>query len=130
MKYINKNKLFFIAVFCMFITGIGCKKEAGVGGKKIVSGIVYFKNGVTGNNDIAASARVFISYGTSDPSAAADLIIVTGLDGNYKIQGLNKGNYFIKADFTDGAGFKYSHPGFAVNIKNKKGELKLDMILD
>ena len=130
MIYINKNKFLFIAAFCMFITGIGCKKEAGPGGKKAIVGNIYYKNAVSGHNEFAPSARIFVSYGTTDPSAAADLIILADGSGYYKIEGLNQGDYFIKADFTDGVGFKYTTPGFAFNIKNKKRGRKLDMVLE
>ena len=113
---------------CAFI--IACKKDAGPGGKNSIKGIVYFKNGVTGNNDPAALSTVYISYGTSETTSSFNQTILTDNDGNYTFAGLNKGSYFIKAGYTDANGFKYVTQGFGILIKNKKDEIQLNIVLE
>ncbi len=120
--------LFFITT--LLFLSIGCRKEEGLEGKKIVSGVVYFKNGASGNNDPAASATVFIAYGVKEETGSYDQTTTTNSNGEYSIKGLQKGDYFIKASFTDAHGFSYSTPGYAVQINNKRAELKLDINLE
>ena len=119
----------FISLF-LFLIAFACKKEAGVGGKKILSGTVYFKNGANSNNDLARQAKVFITYGTTENNGEVNQTILTDNDGKYTIKGLNKGKYFLNAEYYDEHGFKYSTPGFGVNINNTKQELTLDMVLE
>ena len=109
---------------------IGCKKEEGIIGKKVVTGTVYFKNGVTGTNDPAASAVVYVSCGTTTASGSYDQTTTSDSNGKYIIRGLRKGDYFITAEYTDSHGFEYSTPGYAITIKNKKSELSLDIMLE
>ncbi|TAL60966.1 MAG: carboxypeptidase regulatory-like domain-containing protein [Bacteroidetes bacterium] len=117
----------------LFLAGIlctaGCKKEAGVIGKKIISGVVYYKNGVSGADDPAPSAIVFITYGATEATGSYNQTTTTNSNGEYKIKGLQKGNYFVTAEYTDTHGFKYATYGYAVQINNKKSELKLDIRL-
>ena len=116
----------FIAIlfFC------ACKKTAGPGGKNAISGTVVFKNGVTGNNDVAVLATVSIAYGTNESTTSFNQTVLTDAEGKYIFEGLNKGNYFIKADFTDSHGFKYSTNGSVISIKNKKNKVTADLILE
>lgn len=118
--------LFAVAV----LFSAGCRKEEGLAGKKIVSGVVYFKNGASGSNDPATSATVFITYGATEDTGTYDQTTTTGSSGEYSVKGLQKGDYFIKASFTDPQGFLYSTPGYAVQINNKRTELKLDIVLE
>jgi len=108
----------------------GCKKEEGIIGKKVVTGTVFFKNGVTGTNDPASSAVVYITYGAKENTGSYDQTTTSNSDGKYTVKGLQKGDYFITADFTDSHGFKYTTPGYTFTIKNKKSELQVDILLE
>ncbi len=106
------------------------KKEAGPGGKNTISGTIRFKNGLSGSNDAAPMAWVSIAYGTNEATSTVDQTILTDASGNYKIEGLNKGNYFIKAGYTDANGFSYTNSGVGVRFENKKKTLDVSITLE
>jgi hypothetical protein len=129
MKTLKNNLI--IAVLLLLIAGVtSCKKEAGPTGKKIISGSVTYKDAATGNNETAPYAKIFIAYDTKESTETYDMQILSDATGVYSIKGLNKGDYYITASFTDEHGFTYSTPGYAVELNNKKEELKLDFILE
>jgi len=117
----------------LFISTIffgSCQKEAGILGKKSLSGTVYYKNGATAINEIAPGAVVKIAYGANAATADFDQFIYADVNGQYKIEGLKKGDYFITAEFTDSHGFNYVTAGYLITIKNKKSDLQLDINLE
>lgn len=114
-------------LFAVFMAG--CKKHAGPGGKNTIRGTVVYKNGVTGTNDVAPMATVYIAYATKEPVSDFDQSILTESDGTFKFTGLNKGNYFVKAEYTDVHGFKYVTNGYAITIENKKKEIEVNITL-
>lgn len=123
----------FIIIICFFISFVcvySCKKKAGTGGKNSISGTVLYKNGVTGSDAAAASAKVSIAYGTSESTQSFNQTILTGNDGSYCIEGLNKGKYFITAEFTDKNGFVYSTHGYGIQLENKKKNLEVNIVLE
>lgn len=127
----NTHKKLTLLILLVSITFfIGCKKEEGIIGKKVVTGTVYFKNGVTGTNDPATSALVYVTYGTTAASGSYDQTTTTDSNGKYIIKGLQKGDYFITAEYTDSHGFEYTTHGYVITIKNKKSELLLDIMLE
>jgi hypothetical protein len=121
-----------IFFFLLFITALiaGCKKEEGIVGKKVVTGTVFFKNGVTGTNDPAVSAIVCITYGATESTGTYDQTTTSNSEGIFTVKGLQKGNYYITADYTDIHGFRYTTPGYSITINNKKSELNLDIVLE
>ena len=126
-------KFKIIIAFCSLIlfAFIGCKKkEAGPGGKNSINGTVTFKNGANGNNDAASMAWVSIAYGTNEATSSFDQTILANIDGSFKIEGLQKGSYFIKAGYTDGNGFTYNNAGVGVTFENKKKNLEVNIILE
>jgi len=125
-----KNIYYIICVLILTVFFSACKKEAGPGGKNTISGTVVYKNGVTGNNDAAGMATVRIAYGTSESTENFDQTILTDSDGKFKIEGLNKGKYFIKASYSDGNGFVYSNPGYGITIENKKKTIEVNITLE
>ncbi len=129
MRILEIKKILSLLFVCILLVA-GCKKEAGLEGKKIVSGVVYYQNGVSGTQDPAASAIVFISYGETTSTGSYDQTTTTNSSGEYAVKGLQKGDYFITSEFTDAQGFKYSTPGYAVTINNKKSSLNLDIHLE
>ncbi len=119
-----------IALCFLVVVFVGCKKAAGPGGKNTISGVITFKNGTSGTNDAAPMATVSIAYGTSESTTEFDQTILTDINGNYKIEGLKKGSYFIKAGYTDAHGFNYQHPGGSVVFNNKKKKAELNINLE
>ncbi|MDO9000388.1 MAG: carboxypeptidase-like regulatory domain-containing protein [Bacteroidota bacterium] len=114
-----------------FILIGGCKKKAaGVGGKNSISGTINFKNGTSGNNEAAPLAWVSIAYGTNEATSSFDQTILTDASGSYKIEGLNKGDYFIKAGYTDVNGFSYTNSGVGLTFENKKKNLEVNIVLE
>lgn len=124
------KSIIVLSFFMVFAILSGCKKVAGPGGKNTIEGTITYKNGVTGTNNAAPQAMVYIAYGTTASPSAFDKTIVTGADGSFSFEGLNKGDYFIKAEYTDGNGFKYFTNGVAVTLKNKKNKTKADIVLE
>lgn len=114
----------------MFLLFGACKKEAGPGGKNTIKGTVQFKNGVSGNNDAAPRAEISIAYGSNSSTSSFDQTILADSDGTYKFEALRKGDYFIKATFTDEYGFKYSNAGSIVNFNHRKKEAEVNMVLE
>ncbi len=121
-----------ILLFSFFILAFisACKKEAGPGGKNTISGSVVYKNGVTGNNDPAPMATVHIAYGTNETTSTFDQTILADANGKFSFEGLQKGNYFIKASYTDPHGFAYATAGHGIIFKNKKKNLEVNIILE
>lgn len=124
------SKVIVLSFFVMIALLGGCKKAAGPGGKSLITGSVVFKNGVTGSNDVATTATVSIAYGTNEATSIVDKTLVCDADGKFSFEGLNKGNYFIKAGYTDSHGFNYTTPGYGVTFKNKKKNLEVNIILE
>lgn len=121
--------LFGLFLGCILVIS-GCKKEEGLVGKKVVSGVIYYQNGASGTEEPAASAIVYIWYGETTATGSYDQTTTTNSNGEYTIKGLQKGNYFITAEYSDGNGFSYSTPGYVVDINNKKSALNLDIHLE
>lgn len=109
---------------------MACKKEPGMEGKKVVRGAVLFKNGGSGLNEPAAGAVVYVTFGAAASTGTYDHSTTANAEGNYTIRGLQKGDYFITAEFTDSHGFKYTTPGYVVTIKTKSNDLVLDILLE
>jgi hypothetical protein len=126
-----KTKITLLLFLLVFIFIGSCKKkEAGPGGKNSISGVIRFKNGSTGNNDVAVNAKVSIAYGTNEATSTFDQTILTDANGNYKIDGLNKGSYFMKAGYTDINGFIYNNSGVGIIFENKKKNLEVNITLE
>jgi hypothetical protein len=123
-----KKSIYCAFIFLLMIAS-ACKKEAGIGGKKTISGTVHYLDGATGSMEIANGATVKICYGTKSNNSSYDQMILTDADGKYHIDGLRKGDYFITAEFTDVHGFAYTTAGYGVTVKNKKDNLDLDIEL-
>ncbi|MEW6469915.1 MAG: carboxypeptidase-like regulatory domain-containing protein [Bacteroidota bacterium] len=119
-----------IIILAVFFALCSCKKEAGILGKKKLSGTVYYKNGVSAAYEPAPSAVVKIAYGASAATSSFDQTLLSNADGSYKIEGLKRGDYYVWSEFTDTYGFVYSTPGYLVDINSKKGDLNLDIMLE
>ncbi len=119
------------SIICILVVLVtACKKEAGPGGRNTISGIVLYKNAVSGQNDAASTATVSIAYGSNASTSEFDQVILTDAEGKFSIAGIRKGSYFIKAGYTDSHGFVYNTQGYVVELKNKKSTVEVNMVLE
>jgi hypothetical protein len=122
-----------ISITFLFLFAFVCackKKVAGVGGKNSITGTVLFKNGTSGIQDPAVAAKVSIAYGTNEITTAFDQTVLTDVSGAFKFESLNKGDYFIKAEYLDGNGFSYNNKGVGITFENKKKNLEVNIVLE
>ena len=118
-----------IVFFLLMFVFSACKKKAGIGGKKTIDGIVTYKNGATSTFEKANAAMVHIAYGTKNATSNYNQTIVADDQGAYHFDGLNKGDYFITANYTDANGFKYSSSGYGLTVNNNKDRLTIEFKL-
>lgn len=123
-------KYFLIPLLIIVFSQVSCKKEPGLTGKKVLSGMVQYKNVASGLTEAAPSAIVRVAFDANSPVSQYDLSILADSEGKYAIRGLEKGNYFLTAEFKDSHGFEYSCAGYALEINNKKDELVVDITLE
>lgn len=115
----------------MAITGFSaCKKVAGVGGKNEINGSVMYYNPVTASNSPAPKATVYITYGSNAATSKYNQAILTDDNGKFLIEGLEKGDYYLRAEYKNENGFNYSSPGFGVILKNKKNKIELNFVVE
>lgn len=117
----------FLIVPLTILSLSSCTKDAGFGGKAKISGKVTY------NGDPASGAVVYIAYGTKDATEVFDNSTVADENGNYKIEGLQTGDYFIDAKLTidkDNFNLKLDSPGYGVTVGEKKGEIALDITVE
>ena len=122
-------KIITMMLAISLVSFTSCKKDAGMIGKKEITGTVTYKNGATGTNDAAANALIHIAFGTKDATTTYDQTVASGTDGKYLITGLAKGDYFITAEYTDGNGVYYTTAGYSLTIGDPKAALTLDITL-
>jgi hypothetical protein len=119
----GKIKILMVVIVASFML-LSCAKEASVGGKKEIKGIISYTEGA------AAGAEVFITYGATEASSNYDDVTVADASGNYKFDGLTVGEYYIDAVFVNELGIEFNTPGYLVVIEDKKGSLDVDITLD
>lgn len=123
-----KSALYTVFVFLtLFVSS--CTKEAGIGGKKTITGTVRYYNAAASSWDIAGGATVMICYGTTSQCTSYDQMIVTDANGVYHFDGLNTGEYFIAGEYFDANGFRYTTAGYAIKAEKKKETLTVDIEL-
>ncbi len=87
-----KNIIFFSLLLVIGLLVSSCKKE-GPGGKSTISGIVAHHGAAIPNS------VVYIKYGATDfPGTAVsayDAQVTADASGNYKFEGLRKGDYYL-----------------------------------
>ena len=124
------NVIKLVLSVLLAIAFFSCRKEAGPGGKNTISGTVRFMNGLTGSEDAAPMAKIYIAYGTDQNTSTFDQTILAGNDGTYRIEGLKKGKYFIKAEFTDEHGFLYTGSGYGIEFNHRKKTANADLLTE
>jgi|LakMenE18May11ns_1017448.scaffolds.fasta_scaffold9959661_45 hypothetical protein len=107
-----------------------CKKAAGVGGKNEINGSVMYYNPVTASNNPAPKATIYVTYGSNTSTSQYNQAILTDDNGKFIIEGLEKGDYYLRAEFKDENGFSYSSPGYGIILKNKKNKVELNFTVE
>ncbi len=118
-KSIKTWMMVIVAIFMIQ----ACSKEEGVVKGKEIKGTVMYTDGV------ADGAVVYITYGATESTGEYNASTVANANGAYSIQGLNPGDYFIDAVYTDDNGIEFNTPGYYVEIGSAKGTLDLNIDL-
>lgn len=114
-------KISFILLFISVFAITSCSKEAGFEGTNTIKGSVL-KGGTP-----TAGAIVHIAFGTKDATTTFDATTITDASGAYKFEGLQKGDYFVDADYTTNLNILLSSGGAAVTLGGTKGEVTVDL---
>lgn len=109
--------LLFVSVFAI----TSCSKDAGFEGSNTIKGSVLL------NGTATPGAMVHIAFGTKAATTTFDATTVTDASGNYKFEGLQKGDYYVTADYTTNLNIKLSSGGAGVTMGGAKGELTVDL---
>jgi len=125
MKTILKISAIMFAVAVIFSVS-SCSKDAGPGGKKRIYGTVTNLDGAVEN------AIVRIAYDAAEATTEFNNSTTTDASGAYSFEKLNKGDYYIDAEYTDALGFSFTSEGATVAVMNKKKkeEIMVDIVFD
>lgn len=119
MKF-NIRTWMLVIVAAFMITACS---EPGVGGKKEITGKVTY------NGSVAEGAVVYITYDATEAGGEYDAATLTDASGMYHFDGLQKGDYYVDAEYTNQYGIEFHTAGFSVTINEKKGTVDLDIPL-
>lgn len=109
-----------ISVFLLTLTS--CKKDPGFGGQNNIKGTV------TLNGAPVAFAIVYLAINAKDATTKYDASTLTDAGGNYKFSALNKGDYFVDAQYTDPVlMIKLESAGAKVTIGGKKDDVTVNL---
>jgi hypothetical protein len=112
----KKQTIFFaISLMLLFTAFSSCKKE-GTGGKSSISGrVMHHEAAIPG-------ATIYIKYGAIDfPGSNAtsyDASVISNAQGDYKFEGLQKGDYYLYGMGYDTSG--ELRGGIAVKIRRNE----------
>lgn len=116
-------KLTAIILILSLFTFTSCKKEAGFGGENNIVGNVTYKGTALPN----AIVRLAIS---SEVTSTFEATTLTDASGNYSFKGLNKGDYFVDAEYNNGLGIKLESGGAKVTIGAKKDDVTVNLTVE
>ena len=125
----------FLLIITMLVGGLlfqSCSKKddsAGYpsGSRAIVGTITYTSDGTT--TSPAPGAVVYLKIGSKNVTTAYDASTVADGNGKYKFSGLNKGDYFVRAEYTDPKGMKFTCTGSGVTLGASSGDCTADLNL-
>ena len=100
------KKLNFIMTLLAMGALIGiqaCREEPGSGGNAHIHGMVVEHHEDAGgdHHEGLANATVHIWYGQADATGDPDDQITTDVSGGFEFENLNKGDYFLHAEYED-----------------------------
>jgi hypothetical protein len=101
-----------------------CTKDAGFEGKASIKGSVTYPGGA------APFAIVQIAFDTKSATEDFDYTTASDASGNYSINQLSKGDYYVDAQYTDPmTGLTFHTAGYAVEIGGNKEDVTVDIVL-
>src|ERR1051326_4054926 len=95
------------------------------GTRSLVGNVTYASNGST--TSPAPGAVVYLKIGSKDATTSYDVTTVADANGHYKFSGLDKGDYYVWADYTDPKGMKFTGAGSGVSLASTDGDLSADL---
>ncbi len=116
-------KITTMLVIMTLLTVTSCKKEAGFEGKNNIKGII------TMNGKAVPNAIVYLAFDTKEATTTYNATTVADAGGIYSFSGLNKGDYFVDAEYTNDSEIKLESAGAKVTIGKKKGDITVDLTL-
>lgn len=117
-------KISFILLFISVFAITSCTKDEGFEGTNTIKGKVTLNGAAT------SGALVHIAFGTKSETTTFDATTITDASGNYKFEGLQKGDYFIDAEYTTNLNILLSSGGAAVTLGGTKGEITVDLTVE
>ena len=128
------KKLNFVLFLLTVVTFIGiqaCSEEPGIGGNGHIHGTVVEHQEDAGgdHHEGLANATVHIWYGKADATGDPDDQTTTDISGGFEFEGLNKGDYFLHAEYEDDhEGTVETKEGTAhVGIETKSHEVQVEI---
>lgn len=117
-------KITAILLIVSLFTFTSCKKEAGFGGDNNIVGTVTYKGTAMPN------AIVHLAIKATAATTTYDATTLTDASGKYSFKGLNKGDYFVDADYTNGLDIKLESGGAKVTVGAKKGDVTVNLTVE
>lgn len=112
-----------LAIVAMFMFA-SCSEEVGIDKGTTIKGMVEYVDGA------AAGAHIYIAYGATEATTEFDQVVVADENGNYHIDGLNEGDYYIDAVYTDNLGVEFNSAGYHVFVGGSKEDITVDFELN
>lgn len=127
----KKNFIITLSALILVIAFGSCKKgAAGPGGENSIHGGISYINSVSGSSEGIPYASISIAYGTKGPTGSFNKTILADATGQYSIEGLNPGDYFLKAEYTSSHGFHYTTNGVGITFNNTNRNLEVNLVLE
>ena len=117
------NIIVTLLILVVLASATSCKKDPGFEGKANIHGSVTYPGGT------APYAIIKVKFDESSATESFDYTTAADASGNYSINQLSKGDYFIDASFTDHHGFTFNTPGYHVKIGGNKEEVEVNITL-
>ena len=114
-------KITALLIMVSLLTLTACKKEPGFADATNIKGMVTYKG------TPLANAIVSLAFNTKEVTTKFDATTITDANGKYSFSGLNKGDYFIDAEYNNDLSIKLTSGGAKVTIGGKKGDLTVDL---
>ena len=109
--------------FMLLTVVTSCTKDPGFDGKASIKGQVTYPGGA------ADFAIVQIAFDASEATTDFDYTTASDANGNYSINQLAKGDYYIDATYMDNTGFIFNTAGYHVEIGGNKEDVTVDIAL-
>ena len=119
-----KPLIAFLFIFATIAFMTSCSKDPGFEGKATIEGAVTYPGGA------APFAIIQIAFDTKSATTDFDYTTAADANGEYSINQLSKGDYYIDAYYEDPmSGLMFHTAGYAVEIGGNKEDVTVDIAL-